>query len=67
MVGSGSVDGEEGGVAAGEDVGDAGLGGGSGVEALSGEERGRRDAGGFGVEGEAELAAGVVAEGEGAA
>lgn len=53
LVGFGGVDGEEGGVAAGEDVGDFGLRGAAGVELLSGEEGGGIDIGGFGVEGEA--------------
>ena len=53
-------DGEEGGGAAGEDVGDGGLLSGAGVEALGGEERGDVDEGGFGVVVEAELAGGVL-------
>lgn len=58
--GLGGFDGEEGGVAAGEYGGDGGLLGGAGVEALGGEERGRVDEGGFGVEVEAELAGRVL-------
>lgn len=51
--GLGGFDSEEGRVAAGEDVSDGGLLGGAGVEALGGEEGGRVDEGGFGVEVEA--------------
>lgn len=53
VVGGGNgflgFDSEEGGGASGEDVGDEGLLGGAGVEALSGEEGGDVDEGGFGV------------------
>lgn len=67
LVGLGGFNGEERGVAACEDVGDFGLLGATGVEFLGGKERRRVDGGGFSVEGEAELAGGVVAEGKGAA
>ncbi|OSS46354.1 hypothetical protein B5807_08450 [Epicoccum nigrum] len=67
VVGPPGFDGEVRRVAAGEDVCDFGLLRGAGVELLGGEQRGRVHVQGFGVEGEAQLARGVVAKGEGAA
>ena len=64
---AGGVYGEEGVDAAGGDGGDAREEIGAVVEFLDGEEGGGVDVGGFGAVVEAELAEGVVAEGEGAA
>ena len=47
--GLGGFNGEEGGIATGEDISDGGLLGGTGVEALGREERGGVDERGFGV------------------
>lgn len=67
-AGDGSgVDGEEGVVAAGEDLFDGGGEAGVCVELLDWEKRGGVDVGGFAGRVEAQLAGGVVAEGEDAA